>query len=93
MAERKFPEPAPFNDRAEYLDIPLNPVKSSQIESVGYDAATGTLAVKFQRGTTVYQYPNVTPKQFAEFQAADSLGKHFGKHLKTLPFKKFAPAK
>jgi len=84
--------PAPFNDAAERIEIPLTPVQSNQVKAVGYDAATQTLAVTFTRGPgTVYQYPNVAPDLHKQFMEAESKGIFFGKHIKALPFKKFAP--
>ena len=71
--------------------ITLHPVKSSQVQSIGFDEATGTLAVKFTRGAgATYHYPGVTKETFEKFRAADSIGTFFGKHIKPLPFKKIA---
>lgn len=90
---KPFGAPAPFNEEAERLDIPLTPVQSNQVAAVGYDAASKTLAVTFARGPGhVYQYPNVEPKTHSDFMEADSKGTFFGKHIKALPFKKFATA-
>lgn len=72
--------------------IALTPVKSSQVAAVGYDPQTKTLAVTFTRGPgTIYHYPNVEPRTHQDFLRAESIGKFFGKHIKALPFKKFAP--
>lgn len=72
--------------------IALHPVKSSQVQSIGFDEATGTLAVKFTRGAgATYHYPGVTKETFEKFRAADSIGTFFGKHIKPLPFKKIPP--
>ena len=69
--------------------IALSPVKSSQIESIGYDPATKTLACKFSRGAGhVYHYHDVTPEMHAKFLAAESIGKFFGQHIKPLKFTK-----
>lgn len=73
-------------------NITLNPVKSSQIESVGYDAASKTLAVKFNRGNgAVYHYPGVEEKAWKDLIGAKSIGAHFGQHIKKLPFNKIEP--
>lgn len=53
------------------------PVKSSNIRSVGYDAAAKRLAVEFSSGT-VYHYEDVPPEAHAALMSADSIGKHFG---------------
>lgn len=72
--------------------IALHDVKSSQVKSIGHDPATNTLAVQFTRGAgAIYHYPNVTAKQFDEFKSAESIGTHFGKHIKPLAFDKFIP--
>lgn len=52
------------------------PVKSSQIASVGYDSATQTMEVKFVRGGH-YSYSGVTPDDHAALMSAESVGKHF----------------
>ena len=54
--------------------IPMNPVKSTQVESIGYDAASKTLAVKFIRTPSTYRYHDVSPEKFAELQNAESVG-------------------
>lgn len=74
-----------------YAPIPLAPVTSNQVAAIGHDPATNTLAVTFTRTPGhVYHYPGVSAKQHAEFVGAESIGKHFGKHFRALPFKKFA---
>lgn len=89
--DRKFPEPQPFTDKAR-PPIALQPVDSSQVKAVGYDAETKTLAVQFKHGVgAIYHYPNVEPETHAAFMAAKSIGKFFGEHLKTLPFEKYEP--
>lgn len=52
----------------------LTPINSSQIHSVGHDADTRTLTVKFHSGG-VYQYANVTTKQHAALMGAESVGR------------------
>lgn len=68
------------------VSIPLTPVDSSQINAIGYDAASKTLAIQFKgysgKVGATYHYANVTPAQFAEFNKADSKGRWFGAHLK-----------
>lgn len=73
-------------------DITLNDVKSSQVKNIGYDPETNTLAVSFTRGAgAVYHYPNVSQDDYEAFIKAESIGIHFGKHIKSLPFDKFEP--
>lgn len=67
--------------------IPLTACESSQMKAVGYDAATKTLAIRFNPTKTapagsVYTYSNVPPDVFAEFQGAESKGKFFGERIK-----------
>lgn len=90
---RQFTAPAAFSDKP-YVAIQAVNVESNQVATIGYDAATKTLALTFTRGPGhVYHYPNVEPALHAEFLAAESKGKFFGEHIKALPFDKFpAPA-
>lgn len=66
----------------------LVPVQSSNLEAVGYDPDTRLLAVKFKRGGGVYHYEDVDPHHFDQIQAAESAGKYFHEHLRSLPFTK-----
>ncbi|WP_401728047.1 KTSC domain-containing protein [Stenotrophomonas muris] len=74
--------------------IQLFDVDSSQIHSIGHDAATDTLAIRFYRGygdnkvpAAVYHYANFSAEEFQAFKDADSLGKHFGAYIKPFPEK------
>ncbi|HDS1580445.1 TPA: KTSC domain-containing protein [Stenotrophomonas maltophilia] len=74
--------------------IQLFDVDSSQIHSIGHDAATSTLAIRFYRGygdskmpAAVYHYANFSAGEFQAFKDADSLGKHFGAYIKPFPEK------
>lgn len=86
------PFAAPQADSTEKRPhITLHAVKSSQVKSVGYDHGTNTLAVQFTRGAGAeYHYPGVTKEQYEAFIKAESIGVHFGKHIKPLPFTKYA---
>jgi hypothetical protein len=87
---RKFPEPQAYSDKPRPA-IPLVPVDSSQVDRVGYDAESKTLAVQFKHGAkAIYHYPNVEPETHAAFMAAESKGVFFREHIKALPFEKFA---
>lgn len=57
------------------------PVKSSNIARVGYEPASKTMEVHFHNGTR-YHYHNVPHATHAAFVGAESLGKHFGQHVK-----------
>jgi hypothetical protein len=56
-------------------------VKSGQIASVGHDAATNTLEIEFHSGQ-VYRYSEVTADEHKALLAAESIGKHFGVHIR-----------
>jgi hypothetical protein len=56
-------------------------VSSSNIVSVGYDAASETLEVEFQSGA-VYQYYNVSQSAYDEFMSAPSKGKFLNYQIK-----------
>jgi KTSC domain len=57
------------------------PVKSSNVEAVGYDEATQTLGVKFKGGSE-HHYDNVTPEQHKALVSAKSIGKHFHANIR-----------
>lgn len=85
----KRPAPAGFSDK-EYKAIPMTPVQSNQIASVGYDTTSKTLAVIFARGPGhIYHYPGVSEKTHSDMMAAESKGAFFALHIKSLPFEKF----
>ncbi len=56
-------------------------VSSSNIVSVGYDAASMTLEVEFQNGS-VYQYYNISQNLYDEFMAAPSKGQFLAYQIK-----------
>ena len=59
----------------------MQPVKSSNIESIGYDEKTGTLAVKFKGSGQTYHYDEVPKDAHTEMLKAPSVGKFFNQHL------------
>lgn len=62
--------------------INLTSCKSSQISAWGYHAPSRTLALKFASNGKVYHYADV-PSDVAEgFAKAESIGKHFGAHVR-----------
>lgn len=69
--------------------IALDSIKSSQIEAVGYDAESQTLAIQFKgKGDalgSVYHYNNFTADDWQAFRDAESIGSYFYKNIK--PFK------
>jgi hypothetical protein len=50
------------------------PVKSTNVESIGYDLETKTLQVEFKSGG-VYQYAGVPPEMYADLLKAESIGR------------------
>lgn len=87
--DRKFPEPQAYSEKQRPA-IPMIPVDSSQVDRVGYDAETKTLAVQFKHGArAIYHYPNVKPETHAAFMAAESKGVFFREHINPLAFEKF----
>lgn len=56
------------------------PVKSSNLRSVGYDQATGTLEIQFNSGT--YEYSNVPSSIHTGLMAASSKGSYHHRHIK-----------
>lgn len=56
---------------------------SSQIAAFGYDAVARVLGIKFKAGAgSTYHYFEVPPEILAGLQAAESVGKYFGAHIK-----------
>lgn len=67
--------------------IAMDAVESSQIHSIGYDAASETLAIRFKNRKTgaaeaLYHYASFTAEHWEAFRSAESFGSHFGKHIK-----------
>ena len=56
-------------------------VKSSNIKSVAYDPSTRVLEVKFLSGKH-FRYMDVGPKTYDALMVAESVGKHFGAHIR-----------
>ena len=85
----KFKAPAAFSEKP-YQHIALTAVESNQVKAVGYSPERNVLAMTFTSGPGhIYHYPNVHPSVFDALMAAESKGKFFGDHIKTLPFDKF----
>lgn len=51
------------------------PVVSSQIASIGYDALSKMMQVEFKNGA-IYEYSNVQPEVHRGFMASESKGKY-----------------
>lgn len=81
------------------LTVTMQTVDSSQIHSIGHDAATNTLAIRFKNKSgagSLYHYANFTAEEFEKFKGAESIGSHFGQFIKhetvKYPFTKIEPA-
>jgi hypothetical protein len=62
------------------------PVKSSDIKSMGYDPLRGILELEFITGK-VFRYGQVTLEVFEELNRAESKGKYFWGNIRgTYPF-------
>lgn len=76
----------PTKHISEVPQIALEPVVSSQVQAIGHDAATNTLAIRFPgwegKPGTLYHYANFNAEQFAEFAAAPSIGTFFTQKIK-----------
>lgn len=57
----------------------MKPVNSANVESLGYDAATNTLSVKFKTGKKIYQYTGVPPELHDNLMKAESIGSYISK--------------
>lgn len=77
-----------MNNTTQPKEIPLHQVESSQIAAIGHDPETNTLAIQFKAKSgegSVYHYANFDADAFAALKGAESIGSHFGQHIK--PFK------
>jgi hypothetical protein len=59
----------------------MHKVKSSNIESIGYDEGTHRMRVKFSSGT-LYEYEGVSKENYQKLRDAESVGSHFAKHIR-----------
>lgn len=59
---------------SDEVEIQLQPVKSSHIAAVGYDADSGTLVAEYGSGSR-YAWYGVSQADYDGLMAADSVGK------------------
>jgi len=64
------------------LKLRREQVKSSVIESIGYDADTRVLEVEFRTGR-VYQYFAVPPALHRDLLKAESIGEFFNRNIRS----------
>lgn len=62
-------------------DIELEPVISSNIAAIGFDAASGTMRVKFTNGS-LYDAEGASQADYDDFKMSKSKGVHFNRILK-----------
>jgi hypothetical protein len=58
------------------------PITSSMIRAIGYDADTGTLEIEFLSDGSVWQYFDVPAGIWGEFQYCDSHGRFWHANIK-----------
>lgn len=68
------------------MAIDKTPVKSSAIQTVGHDPATGIIHVEFRSGGT-HPFGPFTREEYERFRDADSIGKHFHSHIRAKAIK------
>lgn len=79
--------------------ITMDSVESSQIEAIGFDAESQTLAVQFKgkgdKPGGLYHYSNFTAEDWLAFCSAESIGSFFYKNIKPAkekyPYAKIEP--
>lgn len=64
----------------EYMEMQL--VKSSMLHSMAHDPETNTLIVKFKEDGPEYDYADVPASEYSKLVQAESVGKHFGTHIR-----------
>ena len=64
------------------MNLPeMQPVSSSNVDSVGYDENTETLYVQFLNGT-IYEYKNVPIMVFEQLLSSPSIGSYMHRNIK-----------
>lgn len=62
--------------------IPMTPVRSSHLKSIGFDERTGTLAIQFREGGT-YFYHGISGIVHADLMNAPSKGRYFRANIRS----------
>lgn len=60
----------------------LKPLKSSNVEAVGYDPATKKMQVRFKGKDTVYEHEGVESSDHLSFVHDRSPGAHYAQHIR-----------
>ena len=61
--------------------INLQPVDSTRIEAVGYDADSQTLRIRFKSNGSVYDYDDVPQDVYDALMNSASVGRYFGESI------------
>lgn len=61
--------------------VQMNPVNSSNVQAIGYDADKKKLRVAFHNGS-VYDYHDVPQEAYDASLTAESVGKYLNTHIK-----------
>lgn len=67
-------------DHAFLLEVALDPVKSSNVLSVGYDEGSRTIVVEYHNGY-IYGYLGCSPEEYKELREANSKGQFVSRRL------------
>lgn len=78
----KFRIPRATIDEEQVDTMEREPVSSSNVVAVGYDAASETLEVEFKNG--VYQYYNVPEPVYKQMMSAESIGTFLNVYIKPM---------
>lgn len=80
---------APAKPADQVPTIALTPVESSQLEAIGYDADSQTLAIRFHgkggKPGGLYHYANFSETDQAALRDAESKGSYFIRNIKPHP--------
>lgn len=80
MDDRTTTRPAEPEEKTK-LEIPTTPVESSSVAAIGYDEASGTLAIVFTSGTK-YHYEAIPLDLWAKMQDAESVGRFYAQQIR-----------
>lgn len=73
--------PDPPSEVGGLREVQRVPVKSSNLQSVGYDVASRTLTIEFRSGS-IYEFEEVPPEVHTELMNAESHGKYFHRRIR-----------
>lgn len=62
------------------MEVTMTPVQSSNVQSYGYDAATGTLVIVY-KGDVRWDYAKVPAERKAEMDQVNAEGGSIGKYI------------